>query len=95
MDKETEYESLTATELKSFLDSKFWRIFYREVQAVLVNANAKLMNEDNSVEIYRFQGRIQATMDLLEMPNKWLEGLIESEADKSNNLTSVNNSRLY
>ena len=81
MDKEI----ITSSELKSFLDSKIWKFFEQEVRTVVNHANANLMHEDHSVEIYRFQGRIQATMDLLEMPRKWLEDLIESESNKSDN----------
>lgn len=74
-----EYEMLTESELKDGLSSKFWKAFSSQLEISKKEQAALMARAEETIEIFRCQGRIEVLEDLLFWPEVQMDAI---KADK-------------
>lgn len=64
---------LTKSELEKFIDDPVWKVFKNEMQDMYSNIIASVLCSNESMEIYRAQGRAEVLADLIKWPDMQLE----------------------
>ena len=67
----------SANHLKDFLESVMWQDIEEELDGWIEGAQEQLESCNDTTEMFRFQGRIQAVRDMLILPSNMLDTMIE------------------
>ena len=70
-----EYEIITEDELRSGINSRFWRAFFAQLMVSKKEQEELLAKAVKTYEIFRCQGRIEVLQDLMVWPEIQLDAI--------------------